>query len=164
VSRLPLLLLVLLFLLAALFFAACGGTSDTPAAPAAASAASLSVSVQPGPTSPSGSDPSALVMTWQVVIANGADRGRISFVNATVRDATSGAAVWPTGYVNFGPAEIQALGGTSLAPGGTLQVPQSLQGHLLSGGRSAIVTVAVQFVTDEDEVVTQTAHAELPEG
>jgi hypothetical protein len=143
--------------------AGCQGTNNPVVTPTAASAAGLSVAIQPSATT-TGSDPAALVMSWEVVIANGADPGNVSFVNATVRDATSGAAVWPTAYVNFGPAEIQALGSAALAPGGTLRVPQTLEGRLLSGSRSAIVTVAVQFVTSTNEIVTQTAQAQLPVG
>jgi hypothetical protein len=152
------------WLLSPLLLAACGGNAALPTSTAATLASPLALEIRPDATTPSASDPRSLSMQWTIDIVNrGSSGGSLTFVNATVRDAASGAAVWPSAYVNFGPEELAAQGlPRYLSAGGSLHLTQSLQGRLPSGGRDAAVTVAIQVVADSGDVLTQTAQANLP--
>ena len=140
-----------------------GTTTDTVAAPASEEVA-FAVSVVSGGLSVVDSESTRpLVGQWQVVINELAGvGGRVNFVNSTLRDAESGAVAWPTGYLSLNAEGIAAQAGTNrLAAKGTLRVSQSLQFALLSGGRRAVVTVAVQFLDERGRLLTQTAEGRV---
>jgi hypothetical protein len=78
--------------------------------------------------------------------------GRLSFVNATLRDARTGAPVEPHGFLSDDAAEIQKrLGTDRIAAGGTVVLAQSLA--YASEGSAANLAVAVQAVDDNGNVV-----------
>lgn len=98
-------------------------------------------------------DPTSRVAYWTVqVIESAGVGGSFTFVNATLRDADSGAPVEPQGFLSMDAAEIRKRTGTDrIAPGGTLVVNQSLA--YASHGAGGTLAVAVQIVDDNGNVV-----------
>lgn len=142
---------------------ACGSSPTTSPSPSptppprAAIAASLET--QPLIASPDPARP--LLARWTVVVqeTNGVG-GTLNFVNSSLRDAQSGATARPTGNIALDAPAIATLVGTNRIEGrGTLRVPASLQYFLVSGGRAARLTVAVQFKDDSGNVLSETAEA-----
>jgi hypothetical protein len=145
----------------------CGSASvATPAAPSAPAAESsssrfalrvvpLEVSITDGPV--------PLLARWQVVIsASPGAAGRVDFVDATVRDAASGAVAFPSGYLSLSADQVAARAGTDLVPaGGSLSLTEDLQFALPSGGERALVKVAARITDDQGSVVTVTSQAEV---
>lgn len=147
--------------------AGCAGENDPMALTAATTAtagAQLTVSVQPIAliVADDGSD-TPLSATWNVVITESSGRsgGTVKFLNATVRDAQSGAAAIPPSLA-LTETDIAALAGTSrLAAGGSITVPLSLVFGLRSGGQRATVSVAVQVLDDNGETISAIGQGDL---
>ena len=144
------------------------GDAGSPAAPTltpapSPPAASLSIAVRPDPVlaADTGDPDAPLRAEWQVRISEGSGvGGRLSFVNATLRDGASGAEAEPSGVVSMGAGDIVAQAGTNrVEPGGSLTVTQALQYDLPSGGRAGILTVTVQFVDDAGNLISRSAQA-----
>jgi hypothetical protein len=152
----------------ALLLCACGGSLTLPAA------TSPSITVSASPASPatpafsavSASDPTTVLLQWQVVIHGDASSGAtVNFINATVRDAESGAVASPSGYVNLTSQDVIAQSGSDrVPPGGTLTVIQHLQAGLPAGDTRATVSIAVQLQDDAGQLVTATTETEIPAG
>ena len=126
--------------------------SPTPAA------ASLSLSVSPDPvTATETDDPKTpLRADWVVTITSAGAGGTVNFVNATLRDGTSGAEAEPSGTLSLGPADITAeVGSTRVEPQRSLAVAQSLEYGLPSGGRVGVLTVTVQLTDDDGNLTSK---------
>lgn len=151
-------------LLCLVLLPACGKSTETSvSASALFVAASVSVVVGTSPVT-STSDPELpLLAVWRVVIRNdGNVPASVLFVNATLRDATSGARAVPRGGLSLGVADIITSAGTNRVPaGGGLTVPGSLGYALPSGGRKAVLTVAIQVADDNGHLLTATAEADV---
>jgi hypothetical protein len=143
---------ILAFVSLTLLWAACRGAS--PAAPTPAPtpvAASLAVSLSPNPiVATENDDPEApLRADWVVTITAGGTGGTVSFVNATLRDAESGALPEPRGTLTLADAGIVAQTGSNrIAAGGSLRVAQGLAYALPSENRRATLVVTVQLIDD----------------
>lgn len=162
-------------LLVAFVSVACGAASN-PGAPsaeptAAVAATSVSppraavtVSVSPSPIASSDSgDPRAPRLAgWQVVVREtGGVGATVNFVNATLRDAVTGALAEPHGVLSQGSSDVLAAAGSNhVAAGGSLAVPQIVT-FSLSGGDSAPgrLEVTVQLTDDNGNVVGASATA-----
>jgi hypothetical protein len=105
--------------------------------------------------------PTARTAVWTVHVSEVAGvGGRLTFLNASVRDADTGAPVEPGGFLSLDGAEVRALVGTDrLAPGGTFAVPQSLQYE--SAGSRAVLAVAVQVQDDRGNLVGGSSTARI---
>ncbi len=148
--------------------AGCGGDAVTAPGPSSFAAvvlpgAALTVTIQADPVAATHDRLRPLQATWRVVIQETAGvSGRLLWVNATLRDAASGARAWPEASLYLGTdALVPLLGSDRLPAGGTLSVPGSLTYSLPSGGRVAIVDVAVQLADDNGHQVSVVAQAEL---
>jgi hypothetical protein len=139
--------------------------TDSPAAatPPPVVQARLDVSILPSPVIVlrDARDPSSRTARWTVQIVETAGVGGVvSFVNASVRDAGTGAPVEPQGFLSMDVAEIRRRAGTERLPArGSLAVPQSLSYTSLAP--TATLAVAVQVVDDDGHVVGQQATARL---
>ena len=146
----------------ALTGAACLGAS--PAAPTPAPtpmAASLALSLSPDPiVAAESDDPNApLRADWVVTITVAGTGGTVSFVNATLRDAASGALPEPRGTLSLAEAGIVAQVGSNRVPaGGSLRVAQGLAYALPSGNRNATLVVTVQLIDDLGNLVSRSVH------
>ena len=157
--------LILAFALGACDFAR-RAASDSPAAasttPPPALQARLDVSILPNPVVVlrDARNPSSRTARWTVLIVEtGGVGGTVTFVNASVRDAGTGAPVEP-GFLSMDVAEIRKRAGTERLPAkGTLGVPQSLA--YTSPAAAETLAVAVQVVDDNGNVVGQQATARL---
>jgi hypothetical protein len=140
------------------------------ASPAAASSpppapiqARLSVMILPNPVIVlrDTRKPSSRTARWTVYIfENGGVGGTVAFVNATVREADTGAPVEPQGFLSMDRTEIRRRAGTDrLPPGASLAIPQSLAYD--SVGAAATLAVAVQVMDDNGNLVGQAATARL---
>jgi outer membrane protein assembly factor BamB len=140
------------------------GLGDTPTAPPVSSErppTAIAVSVSGSPTVAGASTPYRARWTLRIQEVTGAT-GSVNFVNATLRDAVSGARSEPAGGQSLTAADIQARAGTNrLGPGGVLTLAQTMDYRFLSGRKNAVVTVAVQFADDLGRVSTATGRAEL---
>jgi len=137
-----------------------GNTSPTTPVPSTA-ALSVSVDAQPLTTT---SDPAAPNMAqWQVVIQETAGVGvEITFLNTTIRDASSGALATPMGLITLpGTVVAQQTGSSHIQPRGSLTVPQSLQYALPSGGSAISLIVGVQGRDDNGHVVSGSGQANI---
>jgi hypothetical protein len=140
-------------------------TSPTAASapPPAPAAARLSLQILPNPVVVlrDTRNPSSRIARWTVYITEGAGvGGAVRFVNATVREADTGAPVEPQGFLSMDATEIRRRAGTErLPPGGSLAVPQSLSYD--SSGSAATLAVAVQVVDDNGNLLGQSATARL---
>jgi hypothetical protein len=137
-------------------FATTAKSASAPPAPTAPQPqARLTVFVLPNPVIvlKDARDPTSRVAGWTVqVIESAGVGGAFTFVNATLRDADSGAPVEPQGFLSMDAAEIRKRTGTDrIAPGGTLVVNQSLA--YASHGAGGTLAVAVQIVDDNGNVV-----------
>lgn len=142
-----------------LTWAACHGAS--PAAPAPVptpAAASLAVSLSPDPiVAVENDDPEAPFRAdWVVTITAAGAGGTVSFVNATLRDAESGALPEPRGTLSLGDAGIVAEVGSNRIPaGGSVRVPQGLAYALPGDNRRATLVVTVQLIDDQGNLVSR---------
>jgi hypothetical protein len=104
-----------------------------------------------------------MLARWTIVIREtGGVGGRVTFLNSTLRDATSGARAWPTGTASLGTeALLELLGSDRLRAGGSVSVPGGLRYGFISGGKIGILTVAVQVVDDNDHVLSAMAESEI---
>jgi hypothetical protein len=129
------------------------GSIEAPSAPSPVAHLSLSVLPNPVVVLQDPRDPSAHIAQWTVqIVETGGVGGAVSFVNATVRDALTGAPVEPQGFLSVDAAEIQRQVGTDhIAAGGTLVLMQSLA--YSSAESSATLAVAVQAVDDNGNLV-----------
>lgn len=130
--------------------------SAAPPAPTAPQPqARLTVFVLPNPVIAlrDARDPTSRVARWTVqVLETAGVGGVVTFVNATLRDADSGAPVEPQGFLSMDAAEIRRRSGTDrIAPGGTLVLTESLA--YASNGASGTLAVAVQIVDDNGNVI-----------
>ncbi len=141
---------------------ACGENTGTSVT-ASEAAASVSAVVEASPVAPTTDPERPMLAAWTVVIRNSGNvAGSVSFVNSTLRDANSGAQASPRGMLSLGAADIIGLAGTNrVLAGGSLSVPVSMQYALLSGGREAVLNVAVQVVDDNGHRLTATAQADI---
>jgi hypothetical protein len=145
----------------ALAWAACRGAS--PAAPTPAPtpvAASLALSLSPDPiVAAENDDPDAPFRAdWVVTITAVGTGGTVSFVNATLRDAESGALPEPRGTLSLAAAGIVAQVGSNRIPaGGSLRVAQGLAYALPSDNRRATLVVTVQLIDDLGNLVSRSA-------
>lgn len=146
--------------------AGCAGENDPLALTAATRAtagAQITVSVQPIALIVIDESDTPLSATWNVVITESSGRsgGTVRFLNATVRDADSGAAAIPPSLA-LTETDIAALAGTSrLAAGGSITVPLSLVFGLRSGGQRATVSVAVQVLDDNGQTISSIGQGDL---
>jgi len=151
-------------LLCLVLLPACGGNTETSVtASASLPAASVSVVVETSPVISTTDPERPLLAQWRVVIQNNGNvPAGVLFVNATLRDATSGAKALPRGALSLGVGDIVTYAGTNRVPaGGSLSVPCSLGCALPSGGREAVLSVAVQVLDDNGHRLTATAQADL---
>ncbi|HWW94379.1 MAG TPA: hypothetical protein VN375_13510 [Vicinamibacteria bacterium] len=145
----------------------CGGGGVTsPSAPVATptpAPVGFSISVNPNPVVAADSaDPDTpLVATWTVKVTSTSALGaRVNFVNATLRDGTSGAEAEPSGIVTLAAADITAQDGTNrVEPRSSLTVSESLQYRMPSGGRTGTLTVTAQFRDDNGNLSSQSDQA-----
>ena len=143
---------------------ACGeDTSSSLTSTSALPAAALSLTVETSPVTTTADPLMPLMAQWRVGLRNdGGVAARISFVNSTLRDAQSGAQARPRGALSLGADEVIALAGSDRLPaGGALTVPCSLSFLLPSGGREAVLTVAVQILDDNNHLVSATAETRV---
>ncbi|HXB57247.1 MAG TPA: hypothetical protein VN461_20955 [Vicinamibacteria bacterium] len=154
----------LAFLIAA---SGCGGggvtTPSPPLATPTPAAAGFSISVNPNPVvaADSADADAPLIASWTVKVSSTSTVGaRVNFVNATLRDGTSGAEAEPSGVVTLAAADITAQDGTNrVEPKSSLSVSQSLQYRLPSGGRTGTLTVTAQFRDDNGNLSSQSDQA-----
>jgi hypothetical protein len=128
--------------------------SPTPAA------ASLSLSVSPDPvTATETDDPrTPLRADWVVTITSAGAGGTVNFVNATLRDAETGALPDPTGRLSLAGTDIAAQAGTNrVAAGGSLRVAQGLDYAPPADSRRGTLLVTVQLLDDHGNVVSRSA-------
>jgi hypothetical protein len=136
-------------------FATTAKGASAPQAPTAPQPqARLTVFVLPSPVIAlkDARDPTSRVARWTVqVIESASVGGALTFVNATLRNAASGAPVEP-GFLSMDGAEIRRRTGTDRIPaGGTLVLTQSLA--YTSDEPTGTLAVAVQIVDDNGNVV-----------
>jgi hypothetical protein len=145
---------------AALLLGGCGSSPTTPAtpSPSALPQAAIALSVDVAPLGPSPDPSGPFEAHWNVVMRETAGvGGNVQFVNAMVRDASSGATARPTGGISYGTTELLARLGTTRIPGnGSVTLPETLTYSLASGGRQASLTVTMRFVDDSGHFVTAT--------
>lgn len=140
---------------------ACGCAATSPVAPTSAptpAGASLSLSVSPDPvTATETDDPKTpLRADWVVTITSNGAGGTVNFVNATLRDADTGALPDPTGRLSLAAPDIAAQAGTNrVAAGGSLRVVQGLDYALPADSRRATLLVTVQLIDDLGNVVSR---------
>jgi hypothetical protein len=91
-----------------------------------------------------------------VTISAAGAGGTVSFVNATLRDAESGALPEPRGTLSLADAGIVAqVGSNRIAAGGSLRVAQGLAYALPSDNRRATLVVTVQVIDDLGNLVSR---------
>jgi hypothetical protein len=128
--------------------------SPTPAS------ASVSLSVSPNPvTATETDDPKTpLRADWVVTITSAGAGGTVNFVNATLRDAETGALPDPTGRLSLDGPDIAAQAGTNrVAAGGSLRVAQGLDYAPPIDSRRGNLLVTVQLTDDLGNVVSRSA-------
>lgn len=151
----------------AALLAACSRDVAAPTALAIAAVATpsagLAVAIEAAPVAQTRDRLQPFQAAWRVVIQEtGGVGGRLLWVNATVRDAASGARAWPAASVYLGTDQLVPLLGSDRMPAhGTVTVPGQLKYALPSGGRIATVDVAVQLVDDNGHRVSVLTQAEL---
>jgi hypothetical protein len=144
-----------------LSWAACGGANPAAPIPTPAPtpvAASLALSLSPDPIVATRSDdPKApLRADWVVTITAAGRGGTVSFVNATLRDAETGALPDPRGTLSLAEAGIVAQAGSNrITAGGSLRVAQGLTYALPQNHRRAILVVTVQLIDDLGNLVSR---------
>jgi hypothetical protein len=127
-------------------------------------AASLALSLSPDPiVAAENDDPNApLRADWVVTITAAGTGGTVSFVNATLRDAASGALPEPRGTLSLAEAGIVAQVGSNRIPaGGSLRVAQGLAYALPSDNRRATLVVTVQLIDDLGNLVSRSARTSV---
>jgi hypothetical protein len=93
---------------------------------------------------------------WVVTITATGAGGAVSFVNATLRDAETGALPDPTGRVSLAAPAIAAQAGTNRIPaGGSLRVAQGLEYAPPADSRRATLLVTVQLIDDLGNLVSR---------
>jgi hypothetical protein len=104
-----------------------------------------------------------LLAEWTIVITETAGvAGSVVFVNATLRDAATGAWAWPMPSIALSAdALAERLGSNSVPARGSLSVPGSLQFALPSGGREAVLSVAVQLEDENGHRLTALTQADI---
>ncbi len=138
-----------------------GCAASNPVAPTPSPtppSASLSLSVSPDPVIATETDDpqTPLRADWVVTITTSGAGGAVSFVNATLRDAETGALPDPTGRLSLAAPEIAAQAGTNRVPaGGSLRVAQGLDYAPPAEGRRAILLVTVQLIDDHGNLVSR---------
>jgi hypothetical protein len=143
--------------------AGCGGDSN-PAAPTPTPeppSAALVVTVNAQPVA-AGADPETHLARWDVVIRETAGvGGGVNLLNATIRDADSGASPEAGGVLILDGTLVTARAGSNRVPaGGSLTVPEERPFSLQSGSTRIVISVAVQLIDDNGHVVTGTGEAE----
>jgi hypothetical protein len=164
-------------LLAAIAMVACGAGSN-PGAPSSASPgagdtsspssprAVVTIAVSPTPVVSTGTGDSRASREahWQVVLREtGGVGATVNFIDATLRDATTGVLADPHGVLTQSSTDVLAAAGSShLAAGGSLTVPQGLT-FTLQGGPAAPGRLAVtaQLTDDAGNVVGASATATI---
>lgn len=133
------------------------------ASPLGPSPLALTVTIETEPVIPTANAAQPWRARWRVRIHETAGlESRLRAVNATVRDAASGARVLPQPYVFLASGALEkGLGSDRLPPDATVVVPGVLEYALPSGGRSATLDVAVQIEDDDGHRTTALARAEL---
>jgi len=145
-----------------LIWAACRGAN--PAAPTPSptpAAASLAVSLSPDPIVATENDDrdAPFRADWVVTITAAGTGGTVSFVNATLRDAETGALPEPRGTLTLADAGIVAQVGSNRVPaGGSLRVAQGLAYALPSDNRRATLVVTVQLIDDLGNLVSRSVN------
>ena len=139
--------------------AGCAASSPVEPTPSPTPAsASLSVSVSPNPVNATetGDPQTPLRADWVVTITAAGAGGAVSFVNATLRDADTGALPDPTGRLSLAAQAIAAQAGTNRVPaGGSLRVAQGLDYAPPADGRRGTLVVTVQLIDDLGNLVSQ---------
>ncbi len=93
---------------------------------------------------------------WVVTITSAGAGGVVNFVNATLRDADTGALPDPTGRLSLAAPDIAAQAGTNrVAAGGSLRVAQSLDYAPPADGRRATLLVTAQLIDDLGNLVSK---------
>ena len=93
---------------------------------------------------------------WVVTITSAGAGGVVNFVNATLRDADTGALPDPTGRLSLAAPDIAAQAGTNRVPaGGSLRVAQSLDYAPPADSRRGNLLVTVQLIDDLGNVVSR---------
>ena len=138
----------------------CGGgtvaSAPTPVATPTKAVVSIAISPDPVVATDSANPDAPLDARWTVEITSSAIGARVNFVNATLRDGASGAEAEPSGTLSLGPADITAETGTDhVDPTRSLNVVQSLEYSLPSGGRAGVLTVTVQLTADDGTLLSK---------
>jgi len=138
----------------------CGGGSvasaPTPVATPTKAAVSIAISPDPVVATDSANPDAPLDARWTVQITSSPIGARVNFVNAILRDGTSGAEAEPSGTLSLGPADITAAAGSArVEPQGRLAVAESLEYGLPSGGRVGVLTVTVQLTDDDGNLTSK---------
>jgi hypothetical protein len=164
-------------LLAAICLVACGAGSNpgAPSSPSASSGdtsslssprAAVTIAVSPTPvvSTDTGDPRASREARWQVVLhETGGVGATVNFIDATLRDATTGVLADPHGVLSQSSSDVlAAVGSNHLAAGGSLTVPQGLT-FTLPGGPTARGRLAVtaQLTDDAGNVVGASATATI---
>jgi hypothetical protein len=126
--------------------------------------AAVTIAVSPSPVASTDSgDPRApREARWQIVLREtGGVGATVNFVNATLRDATTGVLADPHGVLSQSSSDVLAAAGSNhLAAGGALAVPQVVTFVLASGATApGRLEVTVQLTDDAGNVVGASATA-----
>jgi hypothetical protein len=139
-----------------LAFTSCGGSNPAPTpTPTAPTAGVFTVTETPNPIiATGGTQGFQFTAAFTLTVTESAGLGgNVSFVNVTLRNATTGVEV---GTIQFNPVDIAARAGSShIAARGTLSIPLSVVYTLALGGRQATTTIAVQIGDDAGHVSNQ---------
>ena len=138
-------------------------TTADSAATTMRQSATFAMTVEPTAFSVAAGTPPPLSAAWNVVLRETSGRvaGKVNFINATIRDAQSGAVAEP-GHIVLDAAAIAAAAGSNrIAAGGTLVVPFSFRFSLWSGGKAAVVSIAAECEDDTGAAQTTLAQADL---
>ena len=132
------------------------GPNTAPKARLALTIEPRPVTAGPGPTTPHSAH-------WRVVLTeSGGVGGNVNFVNATLRDPSSGARPMPgSGLALAAPELVARTGASRIEALGRLTLDETVDYGLASGGQAVTVTIAVQFSDDNGHVVTATGQADL---
>jgi outer membrane protein assembly factor BamB len=132
------------------------GPNTTPRAQLTLKIEPRPVTAGPGPTTPHSAH-------WQVVLTeSGGVGGNVNFINATLRDRSSGARPMPgSGLALAAPDLVARIGTSRVEAQGSLTLDESVDYALASGGEAVTVTVAAQSSDDNGHVVTATGQADL---
>lgn len=91
--------------------------------------------------------------TVTVKETSGGVGGNVNFVNATIRNDTTGVEL---GTINFSATEIiDQAGSNHVAARGTLNIPLGFYYTLAWGGRQATLTIAIQLADDRGNVTNR---------